>query len=250
MQILENLPFDDYCKIEALSKHQLDQIAISIKYWQAKQLEKTEPTSAMKLGSAFHDLVLYGQEFFDQKYVLEPKFDLRFKEQKAAKEAFLADLKGRESLSPDHFEKIKCMSDALKEHPLAQALIDNTEKEVSLVTEKNSIKFKCRPDVLHENYILDLKVTSTLSADEFKRDFYKFRYDVQAAVYLDFFERKGQPFYFVVVQNQAPFDVVVYQVTGETIQNARQKYLQDLAKYILWRDGNASAGISDEVLYL
>jgi hypothetical protein len=56
-----------------------------------------------------------------------------------------------------------------------------------------------------------------------------------------------KPFFLIAVQTVAPYDVVVYELSRETIQNGRAEYLADIAKYNDWLNGGYS-GLSNDVV--
>lgn len=247
MEILENLSFSDYKKLDALSKHQLDDIHISIKYWQFKQQNPSVPSKSMVLGSAFHDLVLQ-PEIYNETWVVEPKVDLRTKAGKDLKEAFMTENAGKQFIDSETFGVISQMQAAINDHELAKDLLHNTKREVSVVNNKH-VKFKCRADAISSDYIIDLKTTSSKTIDEFKREIFKFRYHVQAACYLDHFEMSDKKFLIIAVQTTEPFDVVVvYNLLDSTIQQGRDEYVADIAKYLLWRDAGIYNGLAQEMV--
>ncbi|MBP6151871.1 MAG: PD-(D/E)XK nuclease-like domain-containing protein [Candidatus Methylopumilus sp.] len=242
-----DLPMSEYKAIDALSKHQLDDINISIAYWQHRKTVGIKPSNSMLFGSAFHDFVLLPEQA-GKLWVVSPKFDLRKKEDKEAKAEFEKTANGREVIDFEAMDRIRCMSDALFSHPTASELLYKTTNEVSAVKEYEGYKFKSRADILGVDYIADLKTTSAMSFQEFKYEFFKYRYDVQAAAYLETFDMRGCSFYFIVCQSVAPYDVFVCEMNNERLSRAYEKYSDDIAKYLLWKGGNLYAGISDDIL--
>lgn len=246
LEIMEGLAFEEYKKLDALSKHQLDDINISVLYWQYRQTQVHSPTKSMLLGSAFHDLILL-PEVFSDSWVVEPKVDLRTKVGKELKEAFLSENQGKQSIDTETYSIITSMQVTLQNHQLAKSLLKNTKREVSCLNTENPWRFKCRADAICEDYILDIKTTSSKSIEEFRREILKYRYHVQGACYLDHFAMFDKPFFLIAVQTAAPFDVVVYELSSETIQDGRNQYLADIRKYQEWESG-AYAGLCSEVV--
>ena len=246
LEIMEGLSFAEYKKLDALSKHQLDDINISILYWQYRQTQEHVPSKSMLLGSAFHDLILL-PETFATSWVVEPKVDLRTKAGKELRESFLADNQGKQFIDTETFATISAMEVTLNNHQFAKSLLKGTKREVSCLNTDNPWRFKCRADAICEDYILDIKTTSTKSIEEFRREIFKYRYHVQGACYLDHFSMFDKPFFLIAVQTVAPYDVVVYELSHETIQNGRTEYLSDIAKYNDWLNGGYS-GLSNDVV--
>lgn len=248
-QLIYDLPMSKYKEIDALSKHQLDDINISIAYWQHRKTVGIKPTASMSFGSAFHDFVLLPDQF-DSLWAISPKFDLRKKEDKEAKAEFETLTNGREIIDLDSMDRIKVMHDNLMAHPVANRLLYKTAREVSAVKECDGYIFKSRADAIGDNHILDIKTTFAVSLQEFKYEFFKYRYDVQAAAYLETFEMRGCPFYFIVCQSIAPYDVFVVELSNERLATGYEKYTKDIAKYLMWKEGQMYAGISDTIILL
>lgn len=248
-QLIYNLPMAEYKEIDALSKHQLDDINISIAYWQHRKTVGIKPTASMVFGSAFHDFVLLPDEF-DSLWAISPKFNSRKKEDKEAKAEFETLTNGREIIDLDSMDRIKIMRDNLMSHFTAKRLLYNTAREVSGVKEHEGYTFKSRADAICDNHILDIKTTFAVSLPEFKYEFFKYRYDVQAAAYLETFEMRGCPFYFIVCQSIAPYDVFVVELSEERLAAGYEKYTKDIAKYLMWKEGQMYAGISDSIILL
>ncbi len=246
LEIMEGLSFEEYKKIDALSKHQLDDINVSILYWQHRKSTEHVPTKSMLLGTAFHDAVLL-PETFTTSWVVEPKVDLRTKVGKELKEKFLLENEGKQSIDTETYSIISSMQSSLEQHQFATNLLKGTKREVSCLNTDNVWRFKCRADAICSDYIVDIKTTSTKSIEEFKREIFKYRYHVQGACYLDHFGMYDKPFFLIAVQTSAPFDVVVYELTEETIQQGRNEYLADIAKFQDWEKG-AYAGLSNDVI--
>lgn len=246
LEIMEGLSFEKYLEIDALSKHQLDDINISILYWQHRKIEGFKPTKSMLIGTAFHDLFLL-PETFASSWVVEPKVDLRTKAGKEIKEKFVAENQGKHYITSDDFETISAMEVSLKNHRFANSLFKETKRELSCLNTDNPWRFKCRADAICEDYIVDIKTTSTQNIQEFKREIFKYRYHVQGACYLDHFNMSDKTFFIVAVQTSEPYDVVVYELSRETIQNGRTEYLADIAKYNDWLNGGYS-GLSNDVV--
>jgi exodeoxyribonuclease VIII len=102
---------------------------------------------------------------------------------------------------------------------------------------------KCRPDAIIGplNLIIDLKTTDDASPKAFGRSAMKYRYDVQAAFYIDLYEAhyncKCEGFIFIAVEKTPPFGVGVYVIEDEDIERGRVKYKPDLER---WREAKAN----------
>lgn len=101
--------------------------------------------------------------------------------------------------------------------------------EYSFVTDEEDIyglKYRVRPDrlLVGENEqpiaVIDWKSCRDASAKAFRSDFWKYRYDLQAAFYCDVMGILVDDFYFVAIEKQYPFNTAVYGLNPETQMNA------------------------------
>jgi hypothetical protein len=81
---------------------------------------REDETKAMKIGAAFHGLVLE-PELFSMNFAVSPKFDGRTKEGKAGKAAFAANHAGKAIIDEDDFSLIRAMAEAVL-NPAAENL--------------------------------------------------------------------------------------------------------------------------------
>jgi len=81
----------------------------------------------------------------------------------------------------------------------------NTYEEPSVMDYGNAVlngesiwtKWKGKADVIHNDYVIDLKTTSSI--DDFKWNARKYNYDSQAFIYRELF---GKPMMFLVIEKQ------------------------------------------------
>jgi hypothetical protein len=214
-----------------VSKSGLDQIAKSpLHYWDRylnpNYVEKK--TAAMTLGSAVHTRVLEPQEY-GKRYVTAPKFDRRTKDGKTNFDAFMADHPNHEIITYDDDVLIERINDAVYKHPQSALILSKLSIVEQVFTHGD---LKCRPDgITSLNIVLDLKTTEDASPWAFGKSAHYYRYDVQAALYIDVLEANGQTvegFVFIAVEKSAPYAVAVYVIEDEDIQKGRDKYKENL----------------------
>jgi len=235
----------DYHGGDGHSKSGLDLVRKSpahLRHARANPSERT-PTPSQRLGTAFHALVLE-PELFAQSYALPfvaPEgalssvddmkaalesvgVKLPSKAKKAdfedavraslpdavllsdARKAYDEANEGREVLSPEDWQRIHDMRDAVMAHPAARKLltapgeaelsayweepvVDPTTGEALVDEDGNPVTMamRCRPDFWrHDGILVDLKSTSPGNAhpEEFARSVYDWRYYVQHPLYL------------------------------------------------------------------
>ena len=154
---------------------------------------------------------------------------------------------GKVILTDAEWEAVDGMSEAIHQHPAACALLEKpgAKMEVSAYwTDVGSGVFcRCRPDcwIADHGLVLDLKTTEDASPEGFARSCLKYRYHVQAAMYLDGLNLcsaqaglqlpKQKHFAFIAVEKKPPYLVAVYVLDADSLELGRQEYQQDLHTY-------------------
>ena len=228
---------------EKISKSGLDLIHKSpLHYWERylNPASQEKKTPALILGSAVHCAVLEPGEF-GKRYAIAPEVDRRTKEGKEIMANFEAHVEGRlEIISKADSAICERIMEAINQHDEASLLMSKIT-DVEKVIEVEDMK--CRPDAIIEplNLIIDLKTTDDASPRAFGRSALKYRYDVQAAFYIDLYEshygRRCEGFIFIAVEKTPPFGVGVYVIEDEDIERGRVKYKADLER---WREAKAN----------
>lgn len=206
-------------------------------FYVTKRREREE-TESMKVGKAFHKLLLEPATF-DLEYHCPPdgmNIKRNTKEGKANWEALEED--PRILLTTDQRYEIECMKDACHRHEQVNAALKvEGVREQSFFSEceETGLLLKGRPDIaLSNGIVLDIKTSSDVSKDAWLRQARSLRYHMQAAFYLDCLSRftRAKIFVHVVVGRYEPWPVVVYRLKERAIENGRLMYqaaLKDLA---------------------
>lgn len=201
-------------------------------------------TDAMALGSAFHCLILE-PEAFDAQFVVAPGVDRRTKAGKEQWAQFVAQSEGKTVMTEEQFETVEGMTKSLKSHKLAMKMLNGGESEYSYfgTDQDTNLKLKCRPDYVNNSVLIDLKTTIDASPDGFLRELLKYNYHLQAAFYIDVFnlaqgpnELPTESFYFIAVENKAPYAVGVYSIDEVGLGAGRALYKNCLAEYKVYQD--------------
>lgn len=238
-EIILDQPAEQYFSSEGVSKHDLDLVNISPAHYQAaKSAPKEEATPAMKIGTLVHTAILEPDRF-ESSYLLAPETDKRSKDGKAAWEAIETQAKesGKIVVKASDLENIQGMKEAVFAHRSGSAALKaGGIIEASLyATHESGVRLRGRPDLISKgNAIIDVKTCASGAGNksEFARSVANFRYDVQAAFYLDLANLVGMPkeaFVFLVVEKEPPFAVAVYQLDAESIEAGRKQYQRNLA---------------------
>lgn len=146
----------------------------------------------------------------------------------------------RRILTPDQWAQVHAMRASIHAHPAAGALLTKIpgKPEVSVYWEDKEadVLCRCRPDWWREDgVIVDLKTTEDASREGFAKSIARYRYDVQAAYYLDGVEaatgQRPRGFVFIAVEKKPPYAVGVYTLDADSIELGRAQYRRDLARY-------------------
>jgi hypothetical protein len=198
----------------------------SPKHFQAALNRKFEPSREMLIGTAVHEAVLEGKS---PSYIVRPAdLDLRTKEGKEWKAKNI----GKEIMSPDEDSAVRNAIKAVRESADAQYLLKLCkQREVGIIQNYNGLDIKGRLDA-HGNdeagkaIILDFKTTSSADPEEFGRKAFGLRYPMQTAWYqsllaLELGLEEPPAYFWLTVETQEPFDVVIYQPSEEAMEIGR-----------------------------
>ena len=206
-------------------------------YW-AKHLNPDRPkkdaTPAMIFGSAFHSLMLEPEKF-DLEYIMKPMpmllkdvgrevYDLYKKTIEYAENC------GKQVLSHDEWHNLMAMKDVIEKHSQAMHLIQDARIENSFFWRDSfsGLLLKCRPDILHDNMIVDLKTTSDASPRAFQKEMVKFGYHVQFAMIRDAVEKlEGKRIdscIEIVIETKYPYNIAIYMIDICAINEGEIKY--------------------------
>lgn len=169
MQVIENLPFNEYLALPRLSSSKLKDFSKSPKYMKWREKNPMQETDAMKLGTMIHTWLLENHKFNHDYYLID-KVDRRTKDGKAAYNAHVEAAGNKIIIDKNTFEKFK----HLKPY-------NNTKNEVTVLFDYLGIPCKARFDVLRENTIEDIKTTADIF--KVKKQFFNMSYHLQAGFY-------------------------------------------------------------------
>ena len=230
---LFSMPAEQYHSHPAVGHSGLVRIMRSPAHYKDVLTDPPDPTPAMRLGTAFHTALLEPDRF-GQTFVVAPKFDRRTKEGKAQAEAWDTENAGKTALTPEDASKIDGMVTSVRGHIGAARLLSNGQAEMSgfWSDPETGAACKCRPDFISGSIddpvgIIDVKTACDASADGFSRAIASLSYDLQAAYYVDGMKEltgRKLPFFFVVIEKDAPHAVAVYRASEALLETGRSKY--------------------------
>lgn len=253
----KDVPFRQYQQWPAVSKHDLDLVARSPAHYQAAKQHPPETTAAMHFGTAAHAWILEPHKA-PAEVAVRPRYDRRTKAGKEAYAEFEAMSIGKTIIGEDESRRLAAMAAAVSKNKIARSLIDQAkhiEASVFVHNEQFGVATRCRPDIIHDNVVVDLKTAADASPKAFASSMVKFRYHVQAAYYLDLCRKAGEvtddaQFVFLVVEKLPPYGVALYSVKPEDIDRGRLQYERDLQRYAHCLKSGQWFGYSEAIGYL
>lgn len=192
-----------------------------------------EDTVPMMFGRAFHEQVLFNNA--SQDYV-----DASTRNTKIYKEHL--EFTGEKlTLLKKEYEDVTNLKKSAVSHAIvAEVLRDpKIKKEVpnlSAMTD-SGILWACKADIVTDEFIYDLKTTSSLSG--FRSSARKYNYDSQAYIYSTMFQK---PMRFIVVE-KGTGNVGLFDTSDEAYERGRIKVLEAeeiYKKYFLYNDDDIS----------
>jgi hypothetical protein len=244
--IVADMPFDEYKVAEGIN-------ASAIKAGRTSMLHmhhyinkpESETTPAMEWGSLAHLAVLEPDRLSDEVVTWDAS-----KRTKAYKE-FKAENEGKYILSREELSDLEAMIEAVHAHPEAGTILHDTQKEVSLFWENNCGKCKARIDALDSSLICDLKTTSAIHPAKFQSQAWSLGYFEQMGWYAAGFESEFGHMpdaYIIALESKAPFDVVVFELSGSALKYGRQEAEKVAKLYqITEKTGCAFEGCCDQI---
>lgn len=225
---------------------------MSPKHYQQALLRGRKPTAPLITGSALHCSV-FEPGMFQARYVVRPDtVDGRTKEGKA----WLAENErpGITLLTSEQGMSVQQMRRSIYDNRDARRLLEaggNPEEPVYWVDEETRIVCKGRLDLLGPRAIVGLKTTRKIKPARFQAEAAAFGYHLQWAFYRDGVERARNvelPVVEIVVENQPPWDVVVYDIPEEVLDAGRAAYREALAKLEQCRAAGEFPGVAPQRL--
>lgn len=280
MKIYTDLPNDEY---HSLKNHISSSFVKSVaKHSIAKALQPIEPSPALIFGDAMHTYFEDRDEFhrrfvvFKDAHIIEKILEDRpnitaptmTKEYKSYKNDFECALQEHQSvISEADMDRIQQMYSSMTNNLALNQIYENYEfdeicDEYSFVTEKedeHGLLYRVRPDRLLVNNdepvaIIDWKSCRDASHKSFRSDFWKFRYDLQAAFYCAMLDVPMDQFFYVAIEKEFPYNTAVFSIDEET-QISALKELESILKRIgAWKKDPSPQNIglenSNTITYL
>jgi hypothetical protein len=219
-------PDDDYRAEVGINSSSLHHALRSAGHYRYAKDHPKPGTDAMVLGQAVHILLLT-PELESQRIAVLPD-DAPNRRSNAGKqwhEDWQRRTEGKFILEPARMQLARDVADRVRSHGIAGPLLDDCAyREVSFYWTELATGLPCksRLDGLSRDYrlIVDLKTTADAREDAFARSAWDYRYDLQAAHYVDgvLAVKNIQPLYcWIAVETEPPFGVGVYSAAPQLL---------------------------------
>lgn len=248
---MRSMSFNEYRQEKGVNISSLKEMLKSPAHYRERILNPQPPTPALELGTTFHSWVLEGVE-----PVCAPVVDRRTKAGKEAWAEFVAANEGKTVLSSDDYVQLHRMFQSVLDSQAAASLLAPGGKvEQSIFWQDSSTGLGCkgRPDYVGDGYVVDLKTAVDASPQGFAKAIFNFSHHMQAAFYLDGLSATGgkySHFYFVAVEKTPPFNVGIYELDAQAIQQGRRAYKNALHKVLACLEDDNWPGYGDEITTL
>ncbi len=190
------------------------------------------PGPSQRFGTIAHHAILE-PAVFAERYSVKPK---GLRSGTAKHEQWTSEHADKEHISDAEYRHLVGMAKAVTKCKEASSLFRQGSPEQCLFhVDAHGTERKARLDWLgHGPTLADLKTTSDASPTGFQESISRYRYDAQAAYYLDICAMEGlhkHNFVFVAVEKKPPYRVQTHWLTPGQIMEGRAKYEASLAIY-------------------
>jgi len=215
-------------------------------------------TKPQTVGQVFHTMALEGSQLNEVATVV-PDDVLTSNGQRRGKkyDAWLDGVHTPYTITAAEEQAVKQMVDAVYRSPAAANLLGlnviGTETTIFYDHKPSGLKLRARPDLLVGDrgrvIVVDLKSSRAPRPRDWPREVAKWGYHRQAAFYCDAVEALGYDvdcFRFVTVDNEPPYECLVYELPPEDVEQGRSenaRLLDELASRLRNDDWRTADGV-------
>lgn len=250
-----DMPSAEYHALPALSASGLKHLRRSPAHYYAAALDPQrppqEPTPAMRAGTLAH-CALFEPDELAARYIVKPAgIDYRTKDGKAWRDAQPA---GLDLVDDEQMQTALRQAASIRALPDLAALLADGRAEVSAFwrDEETGELCKCRPDWVAPAgdgvILVDGKTTQDASPEGFGRAIWTCAYHLQAAWYIDGYQRATglhvHGFVFAAVESAYPHVAAPYMLGDDVLEKARAENRRLLNLYAECKRAGTWAGYS------
>lgn len=219
---------EKYHQHPAIGSTALNCFLRSRREFEARYVNRTLPSDesdAMDFGSVLHWATLEPERLWDSVAEI-PDDVLTSNGQRRGKkwDEYKSANAGKRLLKAGDWRQVRGMLDAIRENPLVREFLrlpGEREKPIFWPEARSGVACKCKPDILTERVIIDVKTTVDASPDAFTRTILRYGYHRQAALYragVQMLTGDMLPFLFVVIQKTEPYTCRVFRIGDDELQ--------------------------------
>ena len=219
LKLIYDLSDADYFAAPRASNSLLGALRKSPAHLRHALAHPSEPTPAMRLGTAFHVATLEWHTF-DDSWARGSELSGRTKEGKTAKAELEERYEPDRILKPDDYDTVCAMRESVLTHPVAGELLQGVETEVAAFwVDESGIECKAKIDGLPADgdCLIDLKSTIDASPEHMAKAIANLGYARQGAHYLSPFDERDR-FIIIACEKKPPFAVAVYELSADAIR--------------------------------
>ena len=235
------LPSDTYHALPGVSISRLKELQRSPLHYRYR-LENPKESNAMRLGTAAHCAVLEPERFVHEFAVWTRRSENGNACPRNGQywDAFVAENPGKSILSEEEYHQAVVIAKAVRSEPLAMRYLEAGEPEVSMQWTRTLERpsgmestFNCRgradwlTRIGSEHFVVGLKTARDARPFIFGSASYKLGYHLQWAFYYDGYVAltgTEPTMKEIVVESAPPYDVVVYDIPSDVIEQGRADY--------------------------
>jgi exodeoxyribonuclease VIII len=243
---------EEYHANPAIGSSSIKELLVSPMHYKYAIDNPTEPTPAMRFGTAVHTAILE-PETFQSRVVVEPKFEGTGS--RAKKEEWRLLNEGKQIVTSDQMADLLLILKSLKGHDLARKLLSGGHAEQSYfdICPDTGLARKARADFLKDEHtIIDVKTTASAKPEDFAKSIANFGYHISAAYYLDVvgsvLNKKFDEFMIIAIESSAPYGISVHLLDEDAISAGRFLYKKALRTLKECKDKNIYPGYPEKIL--
>lgn len=210
--ISHNVIFDDYLALPGEHFSSIKEMHRSPAHYRSRV--RPADSDALRTGRALHAAILDPTSIDIVEYA-----GRRYGK---AWDDFRQEHDGKLILKPEQASDVRAMRASVQAHRHASRLLQHGRAEVTARFEVDGILFKARLDFVCSNGdLIELKSTRDNHPHQFEREFARRLYHAQVALYrmaLHANDVTCRNVYCISICKTAPFEVVVYEISEETIE--------------------------------
>ena len=241
--VYHDITNEEYHSGPAVSKSQLDDIAISpaVYQWKKSAPVDEEKLTALDMGTALHCLLLEPDEF-ESRFIIAPEFNRRTTAGKESEKEFLDDCKatGKTVMTFEEGRKLRLMRESVFAHEDARLLLErdrHAESSLYWTDSETGEQCRIRPDSYLKNVPVIFDVKKTADIGRFSTHVEEFRYYVQDAMYSEGYEKifgEKPDFFFLMVSSTVDcgrYPVRVMELEGEWKSEGYEEWHRNLRRF-------------------